>query len=65
MKVSSTKEFQIGDNVEIDLEKLIVRRNGSDEEKIQMSDEERNLLIAGGRLGQIKERLRQRLLTAT
>ena len=65
VKVASTKKFQIGDSVEIDLEKLLVRRNGSDEEKILMNAEERNLLVSGGRLGQIKERLRQRLLTAT
>jgi 3-isopropylmalate dehydratase small subunit len=65
VKVASSKEFQIGDRVEIDLEKLVVRRNGSDEKKILMNDEERNLLVAGGRLGQVKERLRQRLLTAT
>jgi methanogen homoaconitase small subunit len=65
VKVAGTKEFQIGDSVEIDLDKLVVRRNGSDEKKILMNDEERNLLVAGGRLGQIKERLRQRLLTTT
>lgn len=65
VKVASTKDFQIGDNVEIDLEKLIVRRNDSDETKILMNEEERNLLVAGGRLGQVKERLRQRLLTTS
>ncbi|MHB1868611.1 MAG: LeuD/DmdB family oxidoreductase small subunit [Nitrososphaerales archaeon] len=65
VKVASTKKFQVGDRVEIDLEKLLVRRNGSDEEKILMNIEERDLLVSGGRLGQIKERLRQRLLTTT
>jgi len=65
VKVASTKKFQVGDRVEIDLEKLLVRRNGSDEEKILMNAEERDLLVSGGRLGQIKERLRQRLLTTT
>ena len=65
VKVASTKEFEIGDKVEIDLDKLIVRRNGSDEQKILMNEEERNLLVAGGRLGQVKERLKQRLLTVT
>jgi methanogen homoaconitase small subunit len=66
VRVESTKNFQIGDKVEIDLEKLVVRRNGGrDEMKILMNEEERDLLVAGGRLGQVKERLRQRLLAAT
>ncbi len=64
VRVASTKDFKLGDKVEIDLDKLVVRRNGS-QEKILMNDEERDLLVAGGRLGQVKERLRQRLLTAT
>ncbi|MGI0092062.1 MAG: 3-isopropylmalate dehydratase [Nitrososphaerales archaeon] len=63
VKVASTKEFQIGDRVEIDLESLVVRRNGSDEKEILMNEEERDLLVAGGRLGQVKDRLKQRLLT--
>jgi methanogen homoaconitase small subunit len=63
VRVASTKGFGVGDKVEIDLEKLIVRRNGSDEMKILMNEEERDLLVGGGRLGQVKERLRQRLLT--
>lgn len=65
VKVESTKIFQIGDKVEIDLDNLVVRRNGSDEMKILMSNEERDLLVAGGRLGQVKDRLRQRLLAST
>ena len=65
VKVASTKEFQIGDKIEIDLDMLVVRRNGSEEQKILMNEEERDLLVAGGRLGQIKERLRQRLLTVS
>ncbi|MDG6921762.1 MAG: hypothetical protein JRN67_00540, partial [Nitrososphaerota archaeon] len=58
------KYLQIVDTIEIDLEKLIVSRNDSDEAKIMMNQEERNLLVAGGRLGQVKERLKQRLLTS-
>lgn len=65
VKVASTKDFQIGDTIEIDLEKLVVRRNDSDETKILMNQEERNLLVAGGRLGQVKDRLKQRLLAST
>lgn len=65
VKVASTKRFELGDKVEIDLVNLIVRRNGSEEQKILMNEEERDLLVAGGRLGQIKDRLRQRLLTVT
>jgi len=62
VKVNSTKDFELGDSVEVDLEKLVVRRNQKHEEKILMSEEERNLLISGGRLGTVKDRLRQRLI---
>lgn len=65
VRVASTKEFQLGDKVEIDLDKLVVRRNGFSEQSIMMNEQERDLLVAGGRLGQVKERLRQRLLTTT
>ena len=61
VRVASTKDFKLGDKVEIDLDNLVVR-NGSMEEKIIMNREERDLLVAGGRLGQVKERLKQRLL---
>lgn len=62
VRVSSTENFKLGDKVEIDLDNLIVR-DGRIEEKIIMNKEERDLLVAGGRLGQVKERLKQRLLT--
>ena len=64
VRVESTAEYKLGDKVEIDLEKLVVRRNGA-EQKITMNAEERDLLLSGGRLGRVKERLRQRLLTTT
>jgi len=64
VRVGSTKEFRIGDSLVIDLENLVVKKaDGSYEAKILMNQEERNLLISGGRLGKVKERLRQRLLT--
>ena len=49
VKVQNTKSFQIGDKVTIDLENLIVKRNGRDEMKIQKSEEERDLIVTGGR----------------
>lgn len=61
VRVASTRDFKLRDKVEIDLDNLIVR-NGSTEEKIMMNREERDLLVAGGRLGKVKERLKQRLL---
>ena len=65
VKVESTSDINLGDKLEINLEKLVVRRSGGREKQITMSDEERNLLISGGRLGKVRDRLRQRLLTAT
>lgn len=65
VRVESTSEFGLGERLEIDLPKLLVRKtNGSYETKIMMSPEERDLLLSGGRLGQIKDRLRKRLLAA-
>jgi 3-isopropylmalate dehydratase small subunit len=61
VKVQDSQEFSLGDRIEIDLEKLVLKRNGVDQ-KIVMSPEERDLLVSGGRLGQVKTRLRQRLL---
>ena len=66
VKVASTSEFRLGDKLEIDLENLKVRRtDGSYETPILMSGEERDLLVSGGRLGQVKERLRRRLLATS
>ena len=65
VKVESTYDINLGDRLEIDLEKLLVTSPGGREKKITMSDEERNLLISGGRLGKVRDRLRQRLLNAT
>jgi len=65
VRVESTKEFELGDKIEIDLRNLVVRRraNGHEEEKkIMMNVEERDLLISGGRLGKVKDRLKERLL---
>jgi len=66
VKVEKTDDIKLGDELNIDLEKLVVRINSDgkrSEKKILMSDEERNLLVAGGRLGKVRERLKQRLLT--
>jgi 3-isopropylmalate dehydratase small subunit len=65
VKVESTSDINLGDKLEINLEKLVVRSSDGREKQITMSDEERNLLISGGRLGKVRDRLRQRLLTAT
>jgi|SRR5579862_3635209 len=68
VKVDSTADIKIGDRLDIDLERLIVRVSSDGapfEKKIQMSDEERDLLVSGGRLGKVRERLRQRLLAST
>ena len=62
VRVADSSNFKLGDKVEIDLDNLIVK-HGSIEEKIIMNKEERDLLVAGGRLGKVKERLKQRLLT--
>jgi len=64
VKVESTGDFKLGDRVDVDLERLVVVRNGEHEEKILMNDEERDLLISEGRLGTVKDRLRKRLLVA-
>ena len=71
VRVESTKEFTLGDRIEIDLRNLVVRRrasSGREEEetkKIMMNSEERDLLISGGRLGRVKDRLRERLLLSS
>ncbi len=70
VRVESTSDFEIGDNVEIDLNNLAVLRKDKAgvlraEKKILMNTEERNLLVSGGRLGKVKDRLRQRLLLAS
>jgi 3-isopropylmalate dehydratase small subunit len=65
VKVESTSDINLGDRLEIDLGKLVVRSADGQEKEITMSDDERNLLISGGRLGKVRDRLRQRLLTAT
>ena len=69
VRVESTKEFGLGDKIEINLRDLVVRRKGVDgkeeEKKIVMNSEERDLLISGGRLGRVKDRLRERLLLSS
>jgi len=67
VKVDSTADIKLGDRVDIDLERRVLRINSGGaqfEKKILMSDEERNLLVSGGRLGRVRERLRQRLLVS-
>jgi 3-isopropylmalate dehydratase small subunit len=67
VKVENTSDFMLGDHVEIDLEKLTVNVQG-DHGKLQkpilMSEDERDLLVSGGRLGKVKERLRERLVAS-
>jgi len=68
VRVESTKNFELGDQVEVDLANLVVRRASQSgafagEMKILMNNEERDLLLSGGRLGTVKSRLRQRLLS--
>ncbi|MHB8567097.1 MAG: LeuD/DmdB family oxidoreductase small subunit [Nitrososphaerales archaeon] len=67
VRVESTEGLKLGDRVEIDLKNLIVKNISNDgsigERAILMSSEERDLLVSGGRLGAVKDRLRQRLLS--
>jgi methanogen homoaconitase small subunit len=66
VKVESTADIDLGDKIDIDLEKLIVRIEGAGshlEKQILMSNEERNLLVSGGRLERVRERVKQRLLS--
>lgn len=69
VRVENTQGLEIGDKIDIDLKNLVVKNYSPDgssgERKILMSEEERDLLVRGGRLGTVKERLRQRLLSAT
>jgi 3-isopropylmalate dehydratase small subunit len=69
VKVESVADMELGDRVEIDLQRLLVRVHDSRGSEIQkpilMSEEERDLLVSGGRLGKVKDRLRERLLTTS
>ena len=63
VKVESVSDISLGDRIEIDLGKLVVKIDGGRLQKeILMNEEERDLLVSGGRLGKVKERLRERLL---
>jgi 3-isopropylmalate dehydratase small subunit len=63
VRVGDTEQFRLGDELEIDLSNFLVRKaDGTNETKILMSDAERDLLFTGGRLGQVKNRLKKRLL---
>jgi len=67
VRVESVQEISLGDRVEIDLQKLVVNIDGVKgrlQKQIQMNEEERDLLVEGGRLGKVKDRLRERLLTS-
>ena len=68
VKVESVADLDLGDRVEIDLQKLLVNVNGVRgriQKQIMMSEEERDLLVSGGRLGRVKERVRARLLATS
>jgi 3-isopropylmalate dehydratase small subunit len=61
--VESTKDIEPGDRIRINLQDLTVRKAGSDLLlKISMTNEDKDILVSGARLGQVKERLRRRLL---
>jgi 3-isopropylmalate dehydratase small subunit len=65
VKVESVAEIALGDRVDIDLQKLIVNivgPRGRLQKPILMNEEERDLLVSGGRLGKVKERLREKLV---
>jgi len=65
VKVEDVSDISLGDRLEIDLEKLVVTVDGPDgrfQKQITMNEEERDLLVSGGRLGKVKERLKERLL---
>jgi len=65
VKVESVSDLVLGDRVEIDLQNLVVNIDGTRgrmQKQITMNEEERDLLVAGGRLGKVRERLRERLL---
>jgi len=63
VRVGSTSEFKLGDSLQADLRNLVLR-NARGEEicPILMNQEERNLLVYGGRLGMAKNRLKRRLI---
>lgn len=63
LAVESTRDLQIGDRLSVNLENLLLRKEGSDLElKISMTNGDRDSLLSGARLGAVKERLRKRLL---
>jgi 3-isopropylmalate dehydratase small subunit len=64
--VKSTKDLLVGDSISIDLRGLTVKNLGSSLElKILMTNEDKDLLISGARLGAVKERLRAKLIATT
>jgi|GEM_PF-565509 3-isopropylmalate dehydratase small subunit len=66
LRVESTKDLEIGDSLLIDLQSLSVKNERSNAElRIYMTFEERATLLSGGRLGKVKERLRERLLATS
>ncbi len=63
VRVESTANIRIGDRLIIDLMSLVLKNGqGKELSPIMMNTEERNLLLYGGRLGMVKNRLRERLL---
>lgn len=64
IRVEDSSQFSLGDELEIDLGSLVVRKQDGSETRIAMNEEERDLLVSGGRLGSVKDRLRRRLLTS-
>ncbi len=62
VRVENTSGIQVEDKLRIDLKDLTLRgEDGKEICNILMGEEERNLLVYGGRLGMVKNRLRQRL----
>jgi len=67
VKIENSTDLSLGDRVEIDLKNLVVNVDGTRgrmQKQILMNEEERDLLVSGGRLGKVRERLKERLLAA-
>jgi 3-isopropylmalate/(R)-2-methylmalate dehydratase small subunit len=63
LAVKGMKELQLGDELAVNLQDLLVRKVGTSLElEISMTPEDRDALVSGARLGIVKDRLRRRLL---
>jgi len=68
VKVESVADLELRDQVEIDLQRLMLNIDGPRgrmQKQIAMNEEERDLLVSGGRLGKVRERLRERLFATS